>query len=151
MYGTELNDLYLRKDFIGTFALNELPVFEKRPISFIFNTDYSNGLGEHWLAMVLPQNNEKIIYIDPLCLRMNSTVKEIRQFLFTRGKYIECIPFAIQSIFSDSCGLYCAYILSKLSFYRDNLNTLIMNEFVEFNYQYNEQKVLQWWYKEQQK
>ena len=61
----EYAKLFEIKDFIGVFAVDELISIPKRRTGLvIFNTDTSDSIGQHWIALCITKR--KILYFDSL-------------------------------------------------------------------------------------
>src|ERR1700754_3155979 len=90
--------------FCGTFPRDLIPVIETRPAAVIVNTDASNEEGEHWIALLLLENNRGEYFdsfgLSPLTADVNNYMNE-----HCRGGWIfNTMP--LQHPLSQSCGRY---------------------------------------------
>ena len=70
-------------DFIGVFAVDELTLIPKsRTGLLIFNTDTSQNIGQHWIALCVTKNN--IYYFDSLSSEFQHSIQWL-----TRGKKVQ--------------------------------------------------------------
>ena len=61
----EFAKLFEISDFLGVFAVDELALIPKRRTGLvIFNTDTSDSIGQHWIALCITKR--KILYFDSL-------------------------------------------------------------------------------------
>ena len=112
MWSSEIDDkLVTSNNFLGCFPKDELPLFPQRlPASMILNTDSSEGTGEHWLALVLEE--DECFFFDSFGLPI------LEESLM---KYLEphyCIAIysdvCIQHIESNKCGEFCILFIKHV-------------------------------------
>ena len=93
------------KGFLGVFAVDELSLIpQNRHGLVIFNTDTSQSLGQHWVALCITKT--KIFYFDSL----NSKFQQLSHFTdFMKYSKKELIwnTIQIQSDISEKCGIHC--------------------------------------------
>jgi len=97
--------------YYGTYPRDILPQYIPNDSGIIINTDKSTQSGEHWVA-VYKSTNGIPVYFDSFGLI--PTRPEIVKFIkdnTSMGWFYNAINF--QSIFSDTCGLYCIYFLTN--------------------------------------
>src|SRR5690242_17440523 len=87
----------VRKDFLGTFAIDKIPKNMNSPYSFIANTDPSDKPGQHWVAVRTYRN--EISYFDSYGLAP--------VFIFS-GSYN---TKQVQDCNTKTCGEHCIYFL----------------------------------------
>ena len=94
-----------KKDFIGVFARNELPVFDlQTKATLIVNTQDRWHSGEHWIALKIDRT--RCFYFDPLAmLPMLSIITKMKNLTLY---YTEN---AAQNIWSTNCGYHVVYYL----------------------------------------
>jgi hypothetical protein len=129
----EINN-YLKNfpQFEGTYPRDMLPKIKKLPYGIVINTDPSNKQGEHWVAMYIDINGVGE-YFDSFGLP--PLHKEIVSFLDKNwSKGWLCNTLTFQSIFSETCGMYCVlYLSSKFRGMSFNKFTAIFNHRSELN------------------
>ncbi len=129
----EINN-YLKNfpQFKGTYPRDMLPKINHLPSGIVINTDPSNKPGEHWVAMYIDINGVGE-YFDSFGLP--PLHKEIVSFLeknCSRGWLCNTITF--QSMFSETCGMYCVlYLSSKFKGMSFNKFTSIFNHRRDLN------------------
>lgn len=98
-------------NFIGVFPLNKIPQGLRAPANFIVNTDTHNLPGEHWLA-VSYQKGGIVLAFDPFGIFYPRLLKiKLNQLNRTRPVHYSKIEY--QSLFEQTCGLYCiAWLIS---------------------------------------
>ena len=103
------------RNYLGTFARDELSFIIHKNQGIIINTDKSDGPGLHWVAIYM---DERAIYFDSFGLP--PLHKEIIIHLDTispYGWYYNTVNF--QSIYQDTCGLHAAYFIISMIETRD--------------------------------
>lgn len=137
-----LSDPVIREHYGGTLAKDELMMVadNKNPRIYIVNNSDSNFPGTHWISLFV--NNSRVAdcnyFFDSLG---NTPLPDFDIFLISHGanKYQYSLS-RIQSLKSDTCGLYCLFF-AYFSCRGYNLKE-ILNMFKEDNYLYNELLVL---------
>lgn len=99
------------KYFLGVFARDEIPINVKYPSCFIINTHNRNQPGEHWLAFYVCQNGD-VEFFDPIGIPPSFYNLNKYLEIISRGK-IKYTMKRIQGYFSNYCGIYCVYFLSR--------------------------------------
>ena len=105
MWSTEIeNILQTSKNFLGCFAIDELPHFPWRlPISLIVNTDISTGNGVHWLALVM--EGDECFYFDSFGLPILE--ENLIDYLDPYYNVVTYSDVCVQHIDSNKCGEFC--------------------------------------------
>jgi hypothetical protein len=129
-----LRDKFSNKHFVGVGARDEFEEsFNSSDGIHIFNTDYSNESGEHWIAVIRSPN--KILYFDSYG-RDPSTYSDIEEVL--NSSHIMDIEWnnkLLQGLFSTTCGDYCillALFWSRGYTMQEFINIMSEIEDVEF-------------------
>ena len=74
------------EDFLGVFAVDELTLIPKNRTGLvIFNTDTSQNIGQHWIALCITKNN--IYYFDSLFSEFQHSIhfEEYMKFALLRS------------------------------------------------------------------
>ena len=101
----EYAKLFEIKDFIGVFAVDELISIPKRRTGLvIFNTDTSDSIGQHWIALCITKR--KILYFDSLVSQFQES-SDFNKYMNTTNKELVWNKIQIQTYFSDKCGIHC--------------------------------------------
>ena len=101
----EYAKLFEIKDFIGVFAVDELTLIPKRRTGLvIFNTDTSDSIGQHWIALCITKR--KILYFDSLVSKFQESPDFNKYMTYTK-KELVWNKIQIQSYLSDKCGIHC--------------------------------------------
>ena len=105
MWSTEIeNILQTSKNFLGCFAMDELPHFPWRlPASLIVNTDISTGTGVHWIALVMEGN--ECFYFDSFGLPILE--ENLIDYLDPHYNVVTYSDVCVQHIDSNKCGEFC--------------------------------------------
>lgn len=132
-----LKNKYTSKNFRGVFPCDKLPKKKvKRPSLVIANTDDSSKPGAHWVAFFVPEKGSPE-YFDSI--GNEPSRPEFLKFLKQNGKNFVYNDKRIQSVFSSTCGNYCAayllYRAKKMSIGK------FMRHFTE-NHELNDQKII---------
>ena len=99
------------KRFLGCFPSDVMPpVPSKFPTCFILNTDNSSKPGDHWVAVILNQNN--CIFFDSFGLPILNPL--LVQFLSQRYKKAIFSTKCIQHFQSIRCGEFCVAFLKEI-------------------------------------
>ena len=102
------NDRYTKLYFHGMGNIDEYPLVPpERPCFFVFNTDVSDGPGEHWVVMYL-QSNKMGEFFDsfgrsPVECNLDSFFKFHTEYKITYNNKL------IQHIASSACGFHCLF------------------------------------------
>ena len=93
------------KDFIGVFAIDELPLIPKNRTGLvIFNTDTSQSVGQHWIALSIKKRS--ILYFDSLSGKFQYSTT-FTDYMKHSKKGLAWNELQIQSDISDKCGIHC--------------------------------------------
>ena len=118
MWSSEIeNILQTSRNFIGCFPMDDLPIFPKRmPASLIVNTDISSRTGDHWLALVLEE--DECFYFDSFGLPiLDETLINYLKPYYNKVTYSDV---CIQHVGSNKCGEFCIlfikYVDSKSTY-----------------------------------
>ena len=96
------------KIYLGTFAFDKLPTIVNYPSCLIVNTQKSNQLGEHWLAIYYSKN-KSCYFFDSMGLP--PTFYKLEQYIKLTSKSYTHNKKQLQGIFSQYCGYYCINFL----------------------------------------
>ena len=117
MNSNEINILAKRlkiDSFLGVFAADQLIAIDRyRKGVLICNTNPSNQIGEHWVALCLSRST--IIYYDSLNTNFYKS-DFIQKFLKKHNKNFLRNNFQIQAFTSEKCGIHSivgSYVLSR--------------------------------------
>ena len=101
----EYAKLFEITDFIGVFAVDELISIPKRRTGLvIFNTDTSDSIGQHWIALCITKR--KILYFDSLVSKFQES-PDFNKYMSYTNKELVWNKIQIQSYLSDKCGIHC--------------------------------------------
>jgi hypothetical protein len=101
----EYAKLFEIKDFIGVFAVDELISIPKRRTGLvIFNTDTSDSIGQHWIALCITKR--KILFFDSLVSKFQES-PDFNKYMSYTNKELVWNKIQIQSYLSDKCGIHC--------------------------------------------
>ena len=101
----EYAKLFEIKDFIGVFAIDELYLIPKRRTGLvIFNTDTSDSIGQHWIALCITKR--KILYFDSLVSQFQES-SDFNKYMSNTNKELVWNKIQIQTYLSDKCGIHC--------------------------------------------
>ena len=134
MWSQEIENILLTsKNFLGCFAMDELPSFSQRiPASLIVNTDISTRTGDHWLALVLKE--DECFYFDSFGLPILE--ETLINYLKPHYHKVTYADVCIQHVSSNKCGEFCIlfvkYVNSKSTY------ETFLSEFNPFNIKEND-------------
>jgi hypothetical protein len=104
--------------FKGAIAFDELPTKISRPSAYIINTHSRDKSGEHWLGIYFNTNNS-VDFFDSF--GMGPQFYRLENYLFKYNSTINYNKYALQSLNSNYCGLYCVLFIifkcKRKSFY----------------------------------
>ena len=101
------SDKHIKRIFYGVFPRDKLPKkIYKKPGIFIINTDSSDKIGEHWVAIYLDVNGRSE-YFDSFGLPPRST--DIKNFFKKNSNFCKYNTQILQPVFSDTCGYFVFY------------------------------------------
>ena len=93
------------KNFLGVFSVDELSLIpEDRLGLLIFNTDTSQGIGQHWVGLCITKTS--ILYFDSLNCKFQYSTHFIN-FLKNSKKKLFWNTIQIQTEISEKCGIHC--------------------------------------------
>lgn len=140
MWSVEIEDiLFSSSNFLGCFPLNELPPLSKKlPTSLIVNTNISRKIGEHWLALVLEE--EECFYFDSFGLPIldETLIKYLKPYY---GK-VTYSDVCIQHFTSNKCGKFCILFVKNVDSKSSYENFL--SEFNHYDLKKNDIIVEKW-------
>ena len=91
--------------FLGVFSVDELSLIpEDRLGLLIFNTDTSQGIGQHWVGLCITKTS--ILYFDSLNCKFQYSTHFIN-FLKNTKKKLFWNTIQIQTDISEKCGIHC--------------------------------------------
>ena len=140
MWSTEIeNILQTSKNFLGCFAIDELPHFPWRlPVSLIVNTDISTGNGVHWLALVM--EGDECFYFDSFGLPILE--ENLIDYLDPYYNVVTYSDVCVQHFDSNKCGEFCIlfikFVNSKSTYEK------FLSQFNLFNIAENDDIVEEW-------
>lgn len=140
MWSTEIeNILSTSNNFVGCYPLNELPsLSQKLPASLIVNTDISRATGEHWLGLVLEE--EECLYFDSFGLPIvDETLLKYLNPFYDKVTYSDV---CIQHVTSNKCGKFCILFVKNVNSKSSYENFL--SEFNHYNLKKNDIIVEKW-------
>jgi hypothetical protein len=117
MNGDEISKL-LRKDkvankyFYGVYPIDMLPNINFIPASLVLNTDPSYLPGAHWIAVYIDRNRECFFFDS---FGYHPSIYKVEKYLRTISTSITYNKSQIQSLASETCGLYCIYFIILMS------------------------------------
>ena len=101
----EFAKLFEISDFLGVFAVDELALIPKRRTGLvIFNTDTSDSIGQHWIALCITKR--KILYFDSLVSQFQES-SDFKKYMSNTNKELVWNKIQIQTYLSDKCGIHC--------------------------------------------
>ena len=122
----EFAKLFEISDFLGVFAVDELALIPKRRTGLvIFNTDTSDSIGQHWIALCITKR--KILYFDSLAGKFQES-SDFQKYMNNTNKELVWNKIQIQSYLSDKCGIHClvfCYAMQKKQDIKDYETFLI--------------------------
>ena len=103
--------------FLGVFAVDELSLIPKtRHGLVIFNTDTSQSVGQHWLALCITKT--KIFYFDSLNSKFQYS-SHFTDFMKYTKKELVWNTIQIQSDISEKCGIHCLVFCYAMQKYKN--------------------------------
>ena len=102
----QLNSACSCENFLGTFALDQLPSHYTKGSKFIVNTDTSNLPGRHWIAVVGNHLFEPTGFYYPSML-VKHMYELYDELTFNYDAY--------QNPMENTCGFFCMYYLHYLT------------------------------------
>ena len=105
------------KRFLGVFAVDELSLIpQNRHGLVIFNTDTSQSLGQHWVALCITKT--KIFYFDSLNSKFQQS-SHFTDFMKYSKKELIWNTIQIQSDISQKCGIHCLVFCYAMQEYKN--------------------------------
>ena len=113
MLSTEIENILLTSNnFLGCYPLKELPsLSQKLPASLIVNTDISRETGDHWLALLLEE--EECFYFDSFGLPIVD--ETLLKYLEPHYDKVTYSNVCIQHVTSDKCGKFCILFVKNVN------------------------------------
>ena len=105
------------KKFLGVFAVDELSLIpQNRQGLVIFNTDTSQSVGQHWVALCITKTS--ILYFDSLSNNFQQ-LPHFTNFMKHRRKELIWNKIQIQSNISEKCGIHCLVFCYAMQEYKN--------------------------------
>ena len=105
------------KRFLGVFAVDELSLIpQNRQGLVIFNTDTSQSVGQHWVALCITKTS--ILYFDSLSNNFQQ-LPHFTNFMKHRRKELIWNKIQIQSNISEKCGIHCLVFCYAMQEYKN--------------------------------
>ena len=105
------------KKFLGVFAVDELSLIpQNRHGLVIFNTDTSQSVGQHWVALCITKTT--ILYFDSLNNKFQQS-PHFTNFMKHRRKELIWNEIQIQSNISEKCGIHCLVFCYAMQNYKN--------------------------------
>ena len=98
-----LRDPFIRRQFGGVLALDELRFTKLKPKIYIVNTDIHTEPGQHWFCLYLCRIPE---HFDPAA---DMPLDSVNNYLILNGPNYMYNTKRVQSYTSDTCGLFCLF------------------------------------------
>ena len=133
LYNIEIDEFLSRYDlphYIGVFSSNTIPKLPRKCV-FICNLSNDYQTGTHFITIC--RINKELIILDSLALNMANSM--LLRKLRSIAKTVSHLQEPIQSIKSQSCGLFCIFFV--LLFHRDNISRDIL-QFNKHNLRQND-------------
>ena len=129
-------------DFIGVFAVDKLTLIPKsRTGLLIFNTDTSQNIGQHWIALCVTKNN--VYYFDSLSSEFQHSIYFEAYMKFAKKRLI-WNTIQIQHDLSDKCGIHCLVFCYAMRKKRNRTNyESFLNNFLNLSIEKREQLSLE--------
>ena len=103
--------------FLGVFAVDELSLIPKnRHGLVIFNTDTSQSVGQHWVALCITKT--RIFYFDSLNIKFQYST-HFTDFMKYTKKELIWNTIQIQSNISEKCGIHCLVFCYAMQKYKN--------------------------------
>ena len=103
-----INDEKISRSLLGTFSIDNIPVFNDDVFSIIINLSKQNEIGTHFIAVYVLEN--KILYFDSFGNQLNNS--SLKRYLKKYKKSIIFSNIQLQNLLSSHCGFFCiAFIL----------------------------------------
>ena len=105
------------KKFLGVFAVDELSLIPKNRLGLdIFNTDTSQSVGQHWVALCITKT--RIFYFDSLNIDFQYST-HFTDFMKYTKKELIWNTIQIQSNISEKCGIHCLVFCYAMQKYKN--------------------------------
>ena len=122
MEGTEFQKyfdhfLYLKKFFVGTFAIDTLPKTLKNDHFLVFNSDTSDKQGQHWLCCF--KEKKTLLCFDSIGIDNNKKVLLEKYCVISGVNQIHFNETQFQLLTTDTCGKFAIYFLIQKSYNKD--------------------------------
>ena len=105
------------KRFLGVFAVDELSLIPKNRLGLvIFNTDTSQSVGQHWVALCITKT--RIFYFDSLNIKFQYST-HFTDFMKYTKKELIWNTIQIQSNISEKCGIHCLVFCYAMQKYKN--------------------------------
>lgn len=116
MYGSQIDcilasDPLTKRTYAGCFPIDQIPKIIRSPLSFVVNSDTSDGDGEHWLAVW--RKRGLTVFFDSLGLPASHYSSELDDYI-KRDTQTWTSNVQLQSSFSNVCGQYSIHAIQTL-------------------------------------
>ena len=130
------------EDFIGVFAVDQLTLIPKsRTGLVIFNTDTSQNIGQHWIALCITKNN--IYYFDSLFSEFQHSI-HFKEYMKFSEKRLTWNTIQIQHDLLDKCGIHCLVFCYAMRKKKNRTNyESFLNNFLNLGIEKREQLSLE--------
>ena len=144
MEGTEFQKYidhfpYLKKFFVGTFAIDTLPKALKNHCFLIFNSDKSDQKGQHWLCLY--KEKKTVFCFDSIGIDDHKKNLLLKYCNFKGITEINFNETQFQLSTSETCGRFVIYFLIHRNYNKDLLFTELLEDIFDRNCFENEIKV----------
>lgn len=114
----EINEYFKHcPNYKGTYARDQIKPRLSKCTGIIINTDKCEEPGEHWVAIYLGADGIAI-YFDSFGLPpLHQEIQDYINYISPLGYYHNTVT--LQSIYQDTCGMYCIYFLTFMFTYKD--------------------------------
>ena len=126
-----------KKNFLGVFSADNLPVIQRKPCSLVVNTDVSSKPGEHWVSMFIPKRGA-LEYFDSFGREPH--IKQHIEFIENNCNEYRFNAASLQSRESSLCGHYCLMYIFHRSIGKSMKN--FVDKFPNSNHYSNDAKLM---------
>ena len=129
-----------RAIFSGVYPIDCLPTHtsSKNASAFVINQDPKHRPGTHWVALYITAFGDGI-YMDSFGLPPMQ--QPLKRFIATNCRSLIYNKTPIQSLLSQTCGLYCVYFIREMS--KGTKLRTFSAQFKPLQTEYNDRRVIQ--------
>lgn len=109
-------------NFLGVFPSDCLPLIKNKfnQFALIVNTDSSENIGTHWLAIIV--RNNVCYYFDsfgglPKVKNIRSFCEQFKSCIYNREKH--------QMIQEITCGAYCIFVVNEMLVHKKSFKSIV--------------------------